>query len=194
MTANPQGIDADARKFGLSGAWTGDELKASYRRLAKTHHPDSNPDDPALHEAFVRLTEAYLRLLEGREKNEPRKGTKPEAPPEAPKVTPEKKAEARRLLERGTRKFAEFMAINEGMAEDLARLRLSALAGDSLVDSDRYRRYLDRMRRAGTEALEAMTAAGKIDASIMEESGGRPDYLRSRLAKCEALAREAGFR
>ena len=35
------------------------EIKKSYRRLARKHHPDANPDDPGAEERFKELTEAY---------------------------------------------------------------------------------------------------------------------------------------
>ena len=36
-----------------------DEIKRSYRRLARSHHPDANPSDPDAEERFKELTEAY---------------------------------------------------------------------------------------------------------------------------------------
>jgi molecular chaperone DnaJ len=35
------------------------EIKKSYRRLARSHHPDANPDDHEAEERFKELTEAY---------------------------------------------------------------------------------------------------------------------------------------
>lgn len=35
------------------------EIKKAYRRLARDHHPDSNPDDSGAEERFKELTEAY---------------------------------------------------------------------------------------------------------------------------------------
>lgn len=39
-------------------------LKKQYKKLAKTCHPDLNPDDSAAEEKFKRLTKAYKMLLE----------------------------------------------------------------------------------------------------------------------------------
>lgn len=36
-----------------------DDIKKSYRRLAKKYHPDSNPDDPSAETKFKELNEAY---------------------------------------------------------------------------------------------------------------------------------------
>ena len=41
-----------------------DNLKKQYKKLAKTCHPDLNPNDKEAEEKFKRLTEAYKRLLE----------------------------------------------------------------------------------------------------------------------------------
>ncbi|MBI3205324.1 MAG: molecular chaperone DnaJ [Myxococcales bacterium] len=38
------------------------EIKAAFRRLAVQHHPDRNPDDPAAHERFTELNQAYQIL------------------------------------------------------------------------------------------------------------------------------------
>lgn len=39
-----------------------DELKASYRRLARQWHPDINPGDKLAHDKFIQVTEAYKTL------------------------------------------------------------------------------------------------------------------------------------
>ena len=39
-----------------------DDLKASYRRLARQWHPDINPGDSFAHEKFIQVTEAYKTL------------------------------------------------------------------------------------------------------------------------------------
>lgn len=39
-----------------------EEVKASYRRLARLYHPDVNPD-VAAREKFIAVTEAYKALL-----------------------------------------------------------------------------------------------------------------------------------
>ncbi len=35
------------------------DLKAAYRKLAKAHHPDQNPDDPKAHAKFAEVSSAY---------------------------------------------------------------------------------------------------------------------------------------
>jgi molecular chaperone DnaJ len=45
--------------LGLSREASDTEVKKAYRRLAREHHPDANPDDPTAEERFKELTEAY---------------------------------------------------------------------------------------------------------------------------------------
>jgi molecular chaperone DnaJ len=47
------GVDRDA---------TAEDIKKAYRRLARTHHPDSNPDDPTAEQKFKDIGEAYAVL------------------------------------------------------------------------------------------------------------------------------------
>ncbi|MEB3356964.1 MAG: J domain-containing protein [Synechococcales bacterium] len=48
--------------LGLSAGASFEEIKASYRRLARQYHPDVNPEQHA-QEKFIQLTEAYQALL-----------------------------------------------------------------------------------------------------------------------------------
>jgi tetratricopeptide (TPR) repeat protein len=40
-----------------------EDVKASYRRLARSLHPDVNPDNVQAHEQFIRVTKAYKKLI-----------------------------------------------------------------------------------------------------------------------------------
>jgi molecular chaperone DnaJ len=46
------------------------ELKKVYRKLARTHHPDSNPDDPNAEAKFKEISEAYSVLSDPAERQE----------------------------------------------------------------------------------------------------------------------------
>jgi curved DNA-binding protein CbpA len=41
---------------------TDDDVRKAYRRLARKHHPDANPDDPAAEERFKEIQQAYETL------------------------------------------------------------------------------------------------------------------------------------
>ncbi|PWW01999.1 DnaJ-like protein [Hoeflea marina] len=45
--------------LGVSKTATADEIKKAYRKLARTSHPDINPDDAGSKERFVRISNAY---------------------------------------------------------------------------------------------------------------------------------------
>jgi len=45
-----------------------DEIKKSYRKLAKEHHPDANPDDPLAAERFKGVGEAYSVLSDSKKR------------------------------------------------------------------------------------------------------------------------------
>jgi len=56
MSSNPFEI------LGLDREASFDDVKLAYRRLARQHHPDMNPDDPAALDRFTALRHAYERL------------------------------------------------------------------------------------------------------------------------------------
>ncbi|MGA7414259.1 MAG: DnaJ domain-containing protein, partial [Bryobacteraceae bacterium] len=45
--------------LGLSKGATADEIRKSYRRLARKHHPDLNPGDKSSEDRFKKVQEAY---------------------------------------------------------------------------------------------------------------------------------------
>lgn len=45
--------------LGVSANAKQDEIKKQYRRLAKRHHPDANPNDPKASDRFKEISEAY---------------------------------------------------------------------------------------------------------------------------------------
>lgn len=51
------------RLLGLRSGASFDEIKASYRQLARKYHPDVNPGDERAKDHFMAVTEAYKLLL-----------------------------------------------------------------------------------------------------------------------------------
>jgi len=56
--------------LGLSTDATPDQIKKAYRRLAKQHHPDRNPGDPAAEARFKEVSEAYTTLSDPRKRTQ----------------------------------------------------------------------------------------------------------------------------
>lgn len=48
--------------LGVSPDADASEIKSTYRKLARKHHPDTNPDDPGAEERFKEISEAYRVL------------------------------------------------------------------------------------------------------------------------------------
>ncbi len=62
--------------LGLSTQAAARELKRAFRRQALVHHPDRNPDDPGAAERFLRITQAYQKLIAGGPFDAPRPAPK----------------------------------------------------------------------------------------------------------------------
>lgn len=59
------------RVLGLREQASYDDVKASYRRLARRYHPDVNPEDAAAQDKFIRITTAYKQLVASIKPDEP---------------------------------------------------------------------------------------------------------------------------
>jgi tetratricopeptide (TPR) repeat protein len=54
----------DYRTLGLRENASFNDVKTAYRRLARRYHPDVNPGDRVAEDKFIRITQAYQRLVE----------------------------------------------------------------------------------------------------------------------------------
>lgn len=74
------------RLLGLRTGASYEEVKASYRRLAREYHPDVNPENPQQAQAkFIQITAAYRQLLEKIQAAEPDAAT-PSSSPSRPRA------------------------------------------------------------------------------------------------------------
>jgi molecular chaperone DnaJ len=56
--------------LGVSRKASADEIKKAYRKLARVHHPDANPDDPKAEERFKDISHAYDVLSDADKRRE----------------------------------------------------------------------------------------------------------------------------
>lgn len=71
MSAKPEWAEKDYyADLGVSSSASADEIKRSYRKLARENHPDTNPDNPEKLDRFKRAAEAYDVLSDPDERKE----------------------------------------------------------------------------------------------------------------------------
>ncbi|WP_035769135.1 DnaJ C-terminal domain-containing protein [Arthrobacter castelli] len=71
MAASQDWIDKDFYKvLGVSKDAGEADIKKAYRKLARTHHPDKNPDDPAAEQKFKDISEAYTVLADAEQREQ----------------------------------------------------------------------------------------------------------------------------
>ncbi len=56
--------------LGVSRTASADEIKKAYRKLARVHHPDANPDDPKAEERFKEISHAHDVLSDPQKRQE----------------------------------------------------------------------------------------------------------------------------
>ncbi|RYG35929.1 J domain-containing protein, partial [bacterium] len=54
--------------LGVARDASADDIKSAYRRLARQHHPDVNPDNPGAEEKFKEIGQAYAILSDPEKK------------------------------------------------------------------------------------------------------------------------------
>lgn len=100
------------RVLGLRTGASYEDIKASYRRLARQYHPDVNPGQQA-EEKFIQVTEAYKYLLgvvqppEGTTTEKPSRPSTPPPPPAKVRVTRKPPVEINRDLSQTDRQLKQ---------------------------------------------------------------------------------------
>lgn len=178
---------AEFRVLGLRPNATFEEVKASYRRLARRYHPDVNPGDTDAEEKFIRITQAYQCLVDAlptrlppQQKNEtatefvssrPRVTVRQtQTPPKVtvevnPRLSPEEQALKQRGFEQlqtlfQTQRFPRAIALVDGLAQRLARD--PEVRQWQAITYQRWARYLIRYGHY-EKARRALKKALRID-------------------------------
>ncbi|MBE7386082.1 MAG: DnaJ domain-containing protein [Leptolyngbya sp. SIO1E4] len=137
---------SELRVLGLRPNATFEEVKVSYRRLARRYHPDVNPGDRDAEEKFIRITQAYQCLVDAlptritaehkAATEEPSRSrptvtiTRPQTPKVTVEVNPNLSPEEHALKQRGfeqlqvlfrTQRFPRAIALVDGLAQRLPR-------------------------------------------------------------------------
>jgi tetratricopeptide (TPR) repeat protein len=122
------------RKLGLQSGASLQDVKASYRRLARVYHPDVNPDNLHAKEQFIAITEAYQYLLNiaplAPEKP-PQPQTQPSTPPppyqpvKSP-VKPQVKSQVKSQVKPRVRRKQPTVKFNAALSETEQKLKESS--------------------------------------------------------------------
>ena len=71
MQATAEWLDTDYYEvLGVAPDATSKQIKSAYRKLARTAHPDANPDDPTADQRFSDIAKAYEVLSEAEQRSE----------------------------------------------------------------------------------------------------------------------------
>ena len=174
------------RILGLRPNATFEEVKISYRRLARRYHPDLNPGDLDAQEKFIRITQAYRSLADilptraaatntARVITEPRKThpkitvTQPQASKVTVEVNPNLSSEEQALKQRGfeqlqvlfqAHRFPRAIALVDGLAQRLTHD--PEIRQWQAIAYQRWARYLIRHKHY-EKAHRALKKAFRID-------------------------------
>jgi curved DNA-binding protein CbpA len=74
--------------LGVSRGASEDEIRKSYRRLVREHHPDANPEDPSAEERFKEIQHAYEVLSDPRKRREHDEKARPSSGPSSGRAHP----------------------------------------------------------------------------------------------------------
>lgn len=182
MAAVRRQLADELRVLGLRPNATFEEVKASYRRLARRYHPDVNPNNREAEDKFIRITQAYQTLTEVMPAQKPVSSASPPqtASSARPKVTvkrqpapkvdvrinPDLSAEDQRLKQKGfdqlqllfqSQRFPRAIALVDGLAQRLTQD--PEVKQWQAIAYQRWGRYLirhghyDKARRALKKAL-----------------------------------------
>jgi curved DNA-binding protein CbpA len=136
----------------VARAATDDDIRKAYRRLARKHHPDANPDDPHAEERFKEIQQAYETLSNPKRRR---------AYDERSRPSPQRHAASPRV------------ATGRPRGTTTGSVDLSSLFRKSGSSSDRQREVNWQLRVEDTEDIARISKILGVDLSRLAKLAGK---------------------
>jgi DnaJ-class molecular chaperone len=108
--------------LGVKPSASDDEIKRAYRKLAKTHHPDLNPDDTAAEKQFKEISAAFAVLGDPEKRKRYDAGQKPRSTVSKPVGPAAKNTKTGNRFKTAIRIYLRYSTISSGAVSRAAAL------------------------------------------------------------------------